>query len=111
MTQRRTFVMRFREFRDSFSDAINAFLRGEDYSLNSYGSATKSGEFVNERSALKSTAVQAAVRVLADTIASLPIHTYRRLAKGKERAHQHPLYKLLHDKPNPLMIPLYSNRR
>jgi HK97 family phage portal protein len=101
----KTFIQRFRESRSLFQEAINAFLRGDDYNFDSFGSSTKSGEYVTERSALKSTVVQAAVRVIGDTIASLPIITYKRLEKGKERATDNPIYKLLHDRPNPYMIP------
>ena len=43
----------------------------------------------------------ACVRILAETIASLPLITYRRLPNGgKERATDHPLFSLLHDRPN-----------
>ena len=100
-----TFMQRIRQSRSLFQEAINSFLRGDDYNFNSYGAVTKSGEFVTERTALKSTAVQAAVRVIGDTIAGLPIHTYKRLDKGKERATDHPLYPLLHNRPNPYMTP------
>jgi len=102
---RKTFIQRFRESRSLFQEAISSFLRGDDYGIDYFGSNTRSGEFVTERSALKSTAVQRAVSVIADTIAGLPIHTYKRLVKGKERAIDNPVYRLLHDKPNPYMIP------
>jgi len=58
---------------------------------------------VNERTALQTTAVYACVRVLAEAIASLPLHTYRYQDNGKEKAIDHSLYKLLHDEPNPEM--------
>jgi HK97 family phage portal protein len=48
-------------------------------------------------------AVYACVRVLSETIASLPLLLYRRLERGKEKATYHPLYFLLHDMPNPDM--------
>jgi len=64
---------------------------------------TPSGKTVNERTAMATSAVYACVRVLSETIASLPLHLYRRTGEGKERAVNHNLYHLLHDEPNPEM--------
>ena len=61
---------------------------------------TSSGKIVDERTAMQTSAVYACVRILAETIASLPLHTYVRTDKGKEKALDHPLYTLLHDAPN-----------
>lgn len=65
--------------------------------------STSSGKTVNERTALQTTAVYACIRILAEAIASLPLHTYRHTATGKEKAPSHQLYYLLHDEPNPEM--------
>ena len=65
--------------------------------------ASSSGKSVNEKTALQTTAVYACVRILAETIASLPLHTYRYSTGGKEKAMNHPLYYLLHSEPNPEM--------
>ena len=62
-----------------------------------------SGVAVNERTAMRILPVYACVRIIAETVASLPLITYRRLSKGKERAPDHPVYALLHDRPNPEM--------
>jgi len=69
------------------------------------GSATSSGIHVNEGSALKYTPFWAAVRIISGTIAHLPFIVYRRLPKneGKERKQDHPVYKLMHDRPNDYM--------
>ncbi|AHM57247.1 portal protein 2 [Peptoclostridium acidaminophilum DSM 3953] len=64
---------------------------------------TSSGKIVNERTAMQTTAVYSCLRILAETIASLPLHTYRRTERGKEKASDHYLYYLLHDEPNPEM--------
>ena len=53
--------------------------------------------------ALQTTAVYACVRILAEAIASLPIHVYRHTDEGKEQDVNHQLYYLLHDEPNPDM--------
>ncbi|QGG47342.1 phage portal protein [Heliorestis convoluta] len=58
------------------------------------------GKVVNERSSMQTTAVFACVRIIAETVASLPLHTYRYLGDGKEKMVDHPLYRLLHDEPN-----------
>lgn len=63
-----------------------------------------SGKRVNERSAMQMTAVYSCVRILSEAIASLPLNIYRYNEDGgKEKALEHPLYKLLHDEPNPEM--------
>lgn len=67
-----------------------------------FGSTT-SGKVVNERTAMQTTAVYACVRILSETLASLPLHTYRHTERGKEKAIDHNLYYLLHDEPNPEM--------
>ncbi len=42
----------------------------------------------------------ACVRVIAETVASLPLHLYQVTDTGSEKAGKHPLYRLLHDEPN-----------
>ena len=59
-----------------------------------------SGNFVNENSALQCTAVYACVRIIAESVASLPLHVYQYKNGGKEKAINHALYFLLHDAPN-----------
>ena len=74
-----------------------------DY-LISGGDTNAAGVTVNEKTAISNTAVYACVRILAETVGSLPLVTYKRLEpRGKERATNHPLYKILHDAPNPYM--------
>ena len=62
------------------------------------------GKAVNERSAMQMTAVYSCVRILAEAIAGLPLHLYMYTEEGsKAKAVDHPLYRLLHDEPNPEM--------
>jgi HK97 family phage portal protein len=50
---------------------------------------------------MQMTAVYACVRILAEAIASLPLHLYQYgEANNKVKATDHPLYRLLHDEPN-----------
>ena len=74
---------------------------GQDFSY-LFGRTT-SGENVDEFKAMQTTAVYACVRILAEAVASLPIHVYERTETGKEKQADHPLYFLLHDEPNPEM--------
>lgn len=69
------------------------------------GGLSTTGITVTERKAMQLAAVYACVRILAESLASLPLVTYQRLERGKQRAPAHPVYKLLHDRPNPEMTP------
>ena len=64
-----------------------------------------SGERVDEKSAMQIATVYACVRLLAETVAGLPLHLYRVKDEisEKERAVDHPLYKILYRQPNPEM--------
>ena len=62
------------------------------------------GKVVNERTAMQTTAVYACVRILAESIAGLPLHLFREDADGNSvKAKDHPLFSILHDEPNPEM--------
>jgi len=63
-------------------------------------SPAASGMSVTSDSSLRVAAVYACVRVLAETIASLPLSIYERVGDGKKPATSHPLYSILHDSPN-----------
>ena len=66
-----------------------------------------SGAMVSEDSALTFSAVWAAVRVLAESVASLPLVVYERTEDGGHKpATSHPVYRLLHDEPNSMMTSL-----
>ena len=65
------------------------------------GRNTESGVRVDEASALSCATVWAAVRVISEGAASLPLITYRRDGATRTRASEHPLYSLLHDEPCP----------
>ncbi len=65
-----------------------------------FGTAA-SGKSVTEQTAIEISTVYACVRVLAETIASLPLHIYESDGKGGSRiAREHPLDYLVHDAPN-----------
>lgn len=62
---------------------------------------SKVGIHINAKNALQTTAVFACVRLLSESIASLPLFLYRKTETGKEKATNNPLYGVLHDVPNP----------
>lgn len=76
-------------------------LIGSSYSF--FFGGTSSGKTVNERTAIQTTAVYSCVRILAETVASLPLHTFKHTEGGKEKATEHSIYHLLADEPNPEM--------
>ena len=77
-------------------------MNGSGYAFFMGGSS--SGKHVNERSAMQMTAVYSCVRILSEAVAGLPLHLYQYTADGgKAKALDHPLYRLLHDEPNPEM--------
>jgi len=55
---------------------------------------------VSNSTAMRLSAVWAAYRVLVEGVAALPLITYRRTARGKERATAMPLYDVLRWQPN-----------
>lgn len=61
---------------------------------------TAAGKSVTPQTAMRCAAVYASVKVLAESVAQLPLHLYRRDGDAKERATDHALYALLHDAPN-----------
>ena len=65
-----------------------------------YFGSSAAGKAVNPRTAVQMTAVYSCVRVIAETVASLPLHVYQYTEKGSEKALAHPLYRILHDEPN-----------
>lgn len=77
-----------------FYDA-DAFQKGVTLFLHS-----KAGVAVSEETAMQTSAVQSAVRLLSETVASLPLHLYKRRGDNKTRADTHPGYALMHRQPN-----------
>lgn len=69
-----------------------------------WGETTNSGVSVNESKAMTTTAVYACVRIIAETVAGLPFDVFERLTpRGRNRAVDNPIYRLLHDEPNDMM--------
>jgi HK97 family phage portal protein len=68
------------------------------------GTPVNSGVTVNEETMMSYSAVWAAVNLVSAHISSVPLVLYKVLPNGgKDRFVNHPLYRLVHDRPNPLM--------
>lgn len=61
---------------------------------------TQSGEDVNQQTVLALSTYYDCLRNLAEDVSKLPLITYRRMERGKERAREHPAYSVLHDQAN-----------
>jgi HK97 family phage portal protein len=67
------------------------------------GNQTDAGISVNEESAMRSAAVFACVRVISETLSSLPVHIYERSASGSTKVEAGIYNRMLGVEPNPLM--------
>jgi len=63
------------------------------------------GLSITAESSMQVAAVSAAVRLLAEVIASMPLMLYERTTVGKELADGHPLWDIIHRKPNNSQTP------
>lgn len=85
------------ETRQDRSDLLNP----KQWLLDALGiRTTKTGIKVTKESAMRNSAVYGCVRIISETIASLPLFVYERIKNGKNKAIDHPLFYILHDKPN-----------
>ncbi len=76
-------------------------LRSWDYD-GFQGGRTPSGIRVTADNSMACSAYTACIRVISDAVSSLPLHLYERMANGgKRRVPENPLYRLLHQQPNP----------
>jgi HK97 family phage portal protein len=68
------------------------------------GNRTLSGETISPSSAMGLSAYYAAIRAISEDCGKLPLLLYQRLdAGGKKRLVNDPIYRLIHDEPNPEM--------
>jgi len=66
------------------------------------GGPTASGTRVNAQTAIRVVTIRTCIVILSSTIASLPLILYRRTKNnGRERATEHPAYRIMHSLPNP----------
>ena len=65
-----------------------------------YFGTSSAGKSVTAQTAIQLSTVYACVRVISETVASLPLGVYEATDDGNQKAAEHPLYRLLHDEPN-----------
>ena len=74
------------------------------YPTSVFGGIAQSGVAVDKSTALNFTAVWSAIRLLSESISSLPVNVYERSKDGdKQLAFKNPVYNLVHNEPNNLM--------
>ena len=64
---------------------------------------SSTGAVINEDKANTVAAWFAGIRVISEDIAVAPLHVYERRGRENVKAEDNPLYRLLHDQPNPEM--------
>jgi HK97 family phage portal protein len=67
------------------------------------GGGVFTGKAVTVDTAMGHVPIMAAIRVISENIASIPLQVFERLPQGKRLAPDHRLYGMLHDSPNPEM--------
>ncbi len=91
------------KIKEKRSSDISALSSPAQWLIDMFSGPSKSGISVTEETAMAYSAVYACVRILSETVASLPLDVYERLERGKRKARNHYLYYLLHNKPNEVM--------
>lgn len=75
----------------------------DDFWYEMQGMGTLSGLDVNEETAMRFATFWACVKIISEDLASIPLFTYRRKERGREKADDLRIYHLLHSTPNPEM--------
>lgn len=65
-----------------------------------YFDASGAGKALNAQIAIQLSTVYACVRVISETVASLPLGVYEAKEDGNRKATEHSLYRLIHDELN-----------
>ena len=67
------------------------------------GTSTYAGVTVNPQTAVGLASYYACMRAISEDVGRLPLITYKRMGRGKDRQTGHYLYPMLHDAPNDMM--------
>lgn len=92
-------LARISEKRADKQSYIQAFLAGDDWP----GSMTSSGVYVSEESSLQISTVYKCVDLISKSLATVPLHIYKRTENGKEPAPFHKVQWLMNMRPNNYM--------
>ena len=73
--------------------------------MRAFGAAdTDAGVYVDEDAALSSSAIWAGIRLISESLSTVPLHVYRMGEDGQRRVmREHPVDPLLYSAPNPEM--------
>ena len=74
-----------------------------DYAPEWQTAALDGGITVNHKNALTFTGAFSAISTKAENMASLPKHVFKNTTQGKQTDTKHPVYHLIHYRPNPMM--------
>jgi HK97 family phage portal protein len=78
-----------------------------NFTFSGFGNySSKSGQVITEDVAMKISAFYLGIRIIAETIGSLPFNIYQKQNRGRRLATDHPAYKLLHVAPNRFQTPM-----
>lgn len=69
-------------------------------SLLGFGWSTDAGISVTPDNAMRAPAVAASVRLLTETVSTIPLDLFEGEGDDRKRATDHPVHKLVHDRPN-----------
>ncbi|QQP93549.1 phage portal protein (plasmid) [Skermanella sp. TT6] len=90
------------EIRSSPENPSTSLANPHEWLVSWLGGTTDSGVTVTEVSAMQSAAVFACVRVIAETVASLPLHLYENTADGSTKVSAGVYHRMLAIEPNPM---------
>ncbi len=85
---------------NGFRAASGHLSPNNDALFNIGGQLSAAGMRVSPETAMRLSVVYACVRTIAEAVGQLPLHIYRRQGRRKTFATDHPLYALLHRRPN-----------
>lgn len=88
----------FRRFRNAITSILGWH---PDYVSDQVAASSQSGQSVDADGMLKLSAAWACIRLISETIATMPLSVYERTSAGRRVAEQHPLHLILHNQPNP----------
>jgi len=93
-----------RLIRGAESRSTSGLSNPADWLINAFsGATTNSGERVTIKNAIGLMAVFAVTADISEQIGMLPLKVYREVAEVKTEAREHRAWRMLHDRPNPLM--------
>lgn len=90
----------FRRIKNAVDGVVRSFLVVGAEQYVDRATAWEYGAEVTPRSVLQLDAAWSCVRLISETIATLPLSMYERTSTGKRVAKLHPLHFIVHDQPN-----------